>query len=244
MEEITDMPNNSYYMASFDIKSLYTNVPIKETINIILDLAFPANDLFQKFDRASFKKLLEITLLDSYFVFNGKLYNQLDGLAMGSPVAPTMANLFLCFNEKVWLQNCPKNFKPVYYRRYMDDTFLLFKEKNHVNLFRDYLNKQHKNIEFTVEYEEDSTLSFLDVNVIKSHNVFTTQTYRKPTFTGQCLNFNSFTSFKYKLNVVQCLLFRAFNINSTYEKLHMELEFIVDFLTNNGFPVNFLYKLI
>ena len=86
VEEITDMPNNSYYMASFDIKSLYTNVPIKETINIILDLAFPANDLFQKFDRASFKKLLEITLLDSYFVFNGKLYNQLDGLAMGSPV--------------------------------------------------------------------------------------------------------------------------------------------------------------
>ena len=79
---------------------------------------------------------------------------------MGSSVAPTMANLFLCFNEKVWLQNCPKTFKPVYYRRYMDDTFLLFKEKNYANLFLDYLNKQHNNIEFTVEYEENNFVIF------------------------------------------------------------------------------------
>ena len=67
---------NSYYIASFEIKSLYTNVPIKETIKIILDLAYKASGLLQKFDRESFKKLLEITLLDSFFVFNGKLYNQ------------------------------------------------------------------------------------------------------------------------------------------------------------------------
>ena len=76
-------------------------------------------------------------------------------------------------------------------------------------------------------------MSFLDVNVINNHNIFTTETNRKPTFTSQCLILNSFTLFELKLN-----------INSTYEKLHVELDSTVNFLTNNGFLVNFLYKLI
>ena len=88
-------------MASFDIKSLYTNVPLNETINLILSLTFSNNDsIYENFNKTQFKKMLDICLLDTYFVFDGKLYRQCDGLAMGQPVAPTIANIFLCFNEK------------------------------------------------------------------------------------------------------------------------------------------------
>ena len=45
---------------------------------------------------------------------------------MGTPLGPTLANVFLCYHEKGWPQNCPSEFKPVIYRRYVDDTFLLF----------------------------------------------------------------------------------------------------------------------
>ena len=80
--------NNSDILASFDIKSLYTNVPLVETINIIIDLIFGNNHLFNLFSKEQFKKFLQLTLLDTYFFFNNSLYKQVDGLAMGSPIAP------------------------------------------------------------------------------------------------------------------------------------------------------------
>ena len=144
--EIINFKNNNYIMASFDIKSLYTNVPLNETINIILDQAFHNNSEYCKFDKGQLKKYLELSLLDNYFLFDKQLYKQLDGLAMGQPIAPILANIFLCYNEKKWLDNCPVEFKPVLYRRYMDDTFLLFRENNHINQFLNYLNLKHNSI--------------------------------------------------------------------------------------------------
>ena len=83
-------------MVSFDVKSLYTNLPLLETINIIIDLVFQNNSIFNLFSKSQFKKFLEITLLDTYFFFNKILYKQMDGLAMGSPIAPILAKNLLC----------------------------------------------------------------------------------------------------------------------------------------------------
>ena len=65
---------------------------------------------------------------------------------MGFPLGPTLGNIFLCFHEQIWLDNCPVEFKPVIYRRFVDDTFLLFRSKEHIEKFRLYLNCQHPNI--------------------------------------------------------------------------------------------------
>ena len=67
---------------------------------------------------------------------------------MGSSLGPTLANVFLCCHEKIWLQNCPSEFKLVIYRSYVDDTFLLFRLKHHIEKFSNYLNRQHKNIRY------------------------------------------------------------------------------------------------
>ena len=71
-----------------------------------------------------------------------------------------------------------------FYARYIDDTFVLFKDKSHSKLLLDYLNSKHNNIKFTVETESSKSLSFLDVNISRSNNKFTTSVYRKPTFAG------------------------------------------------------------
>ena len=68
---------------------------------------------------------------------------------MGSPLRPTFANIFLSYHEQIWLKNCPCEFKPVIYKRYVDDTFLLFRSKDHIEKFRYYLNCKHPNIKFT-----------------------------------------------------------------------------------------------
>ena len=241
VSEICNLDNNNYYMASFDIKSLYTNIPLKETLNIILNRAFPTNQtLFHNFDKSNFKKFLELALLDTYFLFNNKLYKQIDGLAMGSPIAPVLANIFLNFHEIDWLRNCPNDIKPVLYRRFMDDTFLLFREESHVQPFLSYLNVQHNNIKFTCETEIDCKISFLDVKIHKTNNKFNTELYRKPTYTGQTTNFNSFIPFLYKLNLIKILIYRAFNISSNYFYLDLEFKNIINILNNNGFKTGLI----
>ena len=88
-------------------------------------------------------------MFESFFIFDGKFYEKFDGVAMGSPLGSTLANAFMCHFENIWLENCSANSKPIVYRRFVDDTFLLFRKKDHVEKFKNHLNKQHKNVNFT-----------------------------------------------------------------------------------------------
>ena len=59
-------------------------------------------------------------------LFNNKYYKQLNDVAMGSLLGPALANIFICNFESKWLRDRPNDFKPVFYRCYVDDTFALF----------------------------------------------------------------------------------------------------------------------
>ena len=120
--------------------------------------------------------------LQNNFNFDGKIYKQTDGVAVGSWLGPSLANAFLCFHEQIWLNDCPEDLKPVYYRRYVDDIFALFRSLDHLEKFTNYLNSKHKNIKFT--YEKESNNSFLDILTSRSKNGFKTSVYHKSTFSG------------------------------------------------------------
>ena len=77
-----------------------------------------------------FKELFSVATKDSHFVFDETLYKQIDDVAMGSPLGPTLANDFLAYHEKNWLERFPLEYRPFYYRRYVDDTFVLFIHQN------------------------------------------------------------------------------------------------------------------
>ena len=162
-------------------------------------------------------------------------------VAMGSPLGPTLANVFLCYHEKIWLQNCPSEFKPVIYRRYVDDTFLLFRSKHHIEKFRNYWNRQHKNIRFTSEIENENSIRFLDVKISSGNNKLTTSVYRKPTFRRVFTNFGSFILNSYKYNLLWfTLLHRAFKLCSNFELFHQEIDKLKTIFENNGYPKSFV----
>ena len=117
-----------------------------------------------------FKQLLTPAVKSSCFVFNYIYYRQIDGVAMGSPLGPTFANLFLVYYEHKWLENCPLQFKPKFYRRYVDDIFLMFDKKDHVKKFLKHMNTRHRNIKFTVEEEQDNKISFLHISITRVEN--------------------------------------------------------------------------
>ena len=223
-------------LASFDVTSLFTNIPLTETIDIICNTLFSNNSIFHNFDKPTFKKLLSFACSNMYFIFQNKIYQQTDGVAMGTPLGPTLANIFLCHHEQIWLQNCPSSFKPLFYKRYVDDTFLCFKQSDHIDSFLQYLNSQHPNINFTAERAIDNSLPFLDLAVSWENNSFTTNVYRKPTFTGLGTNFNSYIYSKFKINAIKTLIHRAFHLSSTYAGFHSEIEYLKQFFNKNGYP--------
>ena len=194
------------------------------------------NDDLVYLDRTAFRELLELATLDSYFFFNGDIYQQIDGVAMGSPLGPTLANIFMSHMEKKWLRDCPLDFKPVLYRRYVDDSFLLFSSDSHMDLFLEYLNSQHPNISFTFETENNSILPFLDIKIKRNPVNFETSIYRKPTFTGLMSKYYDFAPLDYKANLITTLVCRAFRISSNYLSFNKEIDFLKSLLQSNGYP--------
>jgi hypothetical protein len=136
------------------------------------------------------------------------------------------------------LDKCPLAFKPVFYQRYVDDTFLLFRSKSNVDQFFNYMNNQHPCIRFTKEVESNNRISFLDVCVTRHNHSFLTSVHRKPTFTGLGLSFFSFCTKRFKINCIKTLLHRAYNICSNYSLLHKEFQFLRNFFICNGFLPN------
>ena len=118
----------------------------------------------------------------------------------------------------------------------MDDTFVVFSNEDEYNIFLDSLNSLHPSLRFTFEKESNLALPFLDVLVEKSPSKFITSIYRKPTFTGQYLRWNSFSPRKRKTNLSLTLTHRALAICS--ERLPSELDKIKFILQTNGYPEN------
>ena len=132
-------------MASLDVELLFTKISRDETIKNAIDDLFSSNMYQGKLSKSKLYYLLKLAPSESSFIFDNILYKQIDGIAMGSPLGSTLANTFLCHYEKLWLDRCPPKFKPVVYRRYVDDVFVLFKSKDHLLLFAKYMNTRHKN---------------------------------------------------------------------------------------------------
>ena len=166
-------------------------------------------------------------------------------MAVGSPLGPLLANLFLGTYEEKWLIECNGR-GPIFYRRYVDDIFCVFQKREDCSKFLDYLNAGHRNIKFTVEEEHDRTLPFLDVLI--SHtpdsNKFETKTYYKPTYTGLLLNFASFPPFSYKIGLVKTLVERAHKINSTESNLKDNIKFIFKMLQKKLYPPHILSNVL
>ena len=240
-EEIVDQ-DAKLFMGSLDVDSVFTNISLKETISICTSLIYKNVDVIEGINKSAFENLLSLATQESYFMFNDILYKQKDGVAMGSPLGPTMANVFLSFYEIKWLEQCPNEFKPVFYRRYVDDIFVLFESAEHLSKFHAYLNTSHPNMSFSFEQEINDKLSFLDVEVSRQQGKFVTSVYRKPTFSSVYTHFDSFLPEVYKVGMTYTLAYRCFKIYSDWVKFHEELNFSKQVFLKNGYPLSFIDK--
>ena len=235
-DEILQQDSN-LFMASLDVESLFTNIPLKETIGICVNNLFAdENSFVNGLPKNEFRKLLELAATESFFLFNDIYYKQIDGVAMGSPLGPTLANAFMCHFEKKWLEECPQEYKPLFYRRYVDDIFVLFSSSEHLTSFLSFMNSRHPNIRFTKEEEQNDSLSFLDILVSRDVGKFVTNIYRKPTFSGVYSHFDSFIPLYFKHGLILSLLYRLFRLCSDHDKFHQEVSNLKSILSKNKYP--------
>ena len=131
---------------------------------------------------------------------------------MGSPLSPVLANIYMEYFEEMALGSI--SLKPSMWVRYVDDTFILWPHQEDVQILLDHVSSIRPSIKFTMEKEQDNKLPFLDVLVTRTEQRFNSSAYRKPTFTGQSLNFNSHHPYTVKKGIVRCLQHRAKPISS------------------------------
>ena len=142
IEQINKLSPNQIngVFVSFDVVSLFTNIPLDESIDIIINSIYNNNNTYYDLPKTEMIRLLKVACKESYFFYGDKIYLQTDGVSMGSPIGPTMANIFMNYMESKFLQSCPTEFKPLFYRRYVDDTFTIFKSIEEANKFLEYIN--------------------------------------------------------------------------------------------------------
>ena len=181
---------SSVFLCSFDISSLFTNVLLAETIEICTDALYNDDSMAPSFTCNIFVKLMKLAASSVEFSFNNNMHQQIDGVAMGSPLSPALANTFVGYQEAK-LFNIAK--RPLVYFQYIDDTFAIFNNEEDCNYFFIHLNSLHPSLCLTYEKESNHSLPFLDVLVERHDSEFLTSVYRKPTFTDQYLRWNSFS---------------------------------------------------
>ena len=172
---------------------------MNEVIDILCDKIFSTSTNFHGFGRTEFLELLRLIFDNTLFFLNNCLYKQTDGLGMGNPLAPAMANIFFCNLEKEIFKSCPPNCRPLLCRRYLDETFAAFSDEGQAIQFSSHINAAHSNITFTIEKGHDNKLTFLDVLAEYRNSKFHSSIYRKPTFAAQALNFYSYCRIEFKI---------------------------------------------
>jgi len=146
IKEIILNERKTYIMCSFDVESLYTNVPVDEAINLTLDYMYKQNKLINvPFHRQQMKQFLELSIKDAPFQFHNKIFKQADGVGMGNPLSPILADLWMQKIEQK-LNKFSTN-KPIIWLRYVDDIFCLFAIlKTKILEFHSHINKWHNEL--------------------------------------------------------------------------------------------------
>ena len=221
MEQLKDIRlKQGECIISYDVTALFTSVPIQPVINIIQQKLASDKDLQQR-TTMSIKhiiKLLEFCLRSTYFVFQEQCYEQVEGAAMGSPLSPIIANIFMEKFEIEALESSPH--PPSLWKRFVDDTFVIL-ESQYKEEFFNHINSIDENIQFTAETTKaDGSMPFLDTLLTpKSDGSLSITVYRKPTHTNQYLQWDSHHAIANKYSVINSLLHKAKDICSNQDQL-------------------------
>ena len=179
-----------FKMISFDVKSLFNNVHLHQTIEMALYNDYQENKIETSIPKNILRELLYLCTKEVHFMFNDKIYIQNDGVAMGSPLGPLLANILMTSLEEEVMPKLTTFL--CNWKRYVDDTHG-YANPEKVDFILTKLNSYHANIQLTFELEKNKQIAFLDVLVKRTAaNQIETCVYRKATSIDLYINWSSY----------------------------------------------------
>ena len=228
-------------MVSFDVVSLFTNVPMDLVYDLIRkhwDIITQATPLTLEQFLAGICLCSEATIIQ----FQGRFYQQIFGCPMGSSLSGPLANLVMVDLETQALLKIPKNALQIY-ARYVDDVFALALLQQ-CQVLLGHLNNYHPRLRFTMEQESDHKLPFLDILVQRDGTDLHTTVYSKPTSTERYLDFTSPSPFSHKYTTAQTLLKRALTYPDSAAESLNQIRIWKNILMANNYPERLLDNIV
>ena len=227
-------------LASFDVKSLFTNVPVDDALRVIKNVVGGIDSDQLPLAKSDYLSLVSMCMKFGGFMFESDEYVQHSGLAMGSPLSPVAACLYMEWLENHRYQSIMG--ENVLWVRYVDDVLVVAPKDIDLNAKLNELNAVDPNIQFTLETETNGSIPFLDTEVVRHDNHAKFKVYRKPTNKEDYVHYFSGHSERVKSGIVLGFFLRAFRICSE-EYLDEEIRHIFSSFTKLKYPKGLLIRL-
>ena len=220
-------------MVSFDVTSLYTNIPIIDTLNIIKDYVNNDDQFTKKtaIPQDKFLDLVHLVLTTTWYTFHSQFNQQTDGVVMGGPASSTTREIYRQVYECTAITTALH--PPKVWEQFVDDVYPILKY-THLENFSHHTNNLHQNIKFTMEEESNGELAFLDTLLKWNNGEISGLIYRKPTHTDQYLRYSFHHQTSCKESVASSLFNRAYSIITNKDDLLKENARIKQVLKENG----------
>jgi hypothetical protein len=234
----TDLPH-TVRVASADVEALYPNMDINTGL-ILVKQFIEELEWQNNHKRVFLIKAMEFVLTKGYIDFNGEIYQQTNGAAMGSPMIPPYANIFMYQLEKHTVHKYKNLGSLLLYKRFIDDVFIITKDSNVSELINE-LNSLHPSIKLTWT-PAVKHCNFLDINVFIKNNKLHTNVYQKQLNTYAYLPFHSYHTKAQKRGFIKGEAIRYARICTSEVDFKLMVKLFTLRLQRRGYPLSFIQK--
>ncbi|XP_071542966.1 uncharacterized protein [Panulirus ornatus] len=218
--------------ASIDVESLFTNIPVERTTDIILGYVNQHHVLPPlKMSRNILREMLRACTVEASSRCPQRQTISASGWDSHG-LGVVFVQAFISYVETTALR--PENMRLQVYCRYIDDIFICIDNLNSLENLSNRL-QETSGLRFTVEWNNYGKITFLDVMVNTTTGSFVTDAYRKPTNQGKCMNGICEYIHDYKRSVIRAYVRRMIKMCSTWQLLHQELQRVRQMLINKGY---------
>jgi len=240
-EEISKIHINQHMrLITLDIRDLYFNLP---TQGIIQAAKFWLHKNAYNIEETKQIFTLPQTIMEqNYFQYNNLFYKPKEGVAMGSPLSGTLAELYLQRIENNYIKQCIDSEEIYYYKRYVDDIIILFNiNKIQEEQLLQGINHIEQNLTFKLTTEDNNKINFLGLTITRKISKLEIGIYRKETNTDTVIHYLSNHPTEQKMTTFRCYINRLATLPITQEEKTTEWTAILNMAKNNAFPT---YKIV
>jgi hypothetical protein len=243
MEELIKLPINEHMkIITLDIKDMYVNLSITGIIQSTKFWLNKHNNNKELIEQAL--HMLNNISKQNYFHYDDQPHEPKKGIAMGSPISSTTAEVYLQHLEETHIKQWSDCKEIIYYKRHVNDILIIYDQSTtNEKIIIHQVNNIDKNRQFKISTEDKNTINYLDSSIYRNNKSMDMSTYRKPTKTGTIIHFTSNHPYEQKMAAFNYYINKLLTMPITEQSKQVEWKTIIATAKNNSYPINMINNL-